>query len=164
MIYILLYLVAIVAANLSVAMFGASAAIINAFVLISLDLTSRDALHDHWRGRYLWPKMVALIAGGSILSYTLNTSAGRIALASFMAFLCAGLVDALIYSALGERSRLVRMNGSNLFSAAVDSVVFPLIAFSVINWWVILGLFGAKIVGGLVWSLFLPAPRLERAL
>jgi len=164
MIYIALYLVAIVAANQSVTVFGASAAIINAFLLISLDLTSRDALHDQWRGRWLWPKMLALIAGGSVLSYALNAAAGRIALASFVAFLSAGLIDALTYAMLGERSRLVRMNGSNLFSAAVDSVVFPLIAFPVFSWWIVLGLFGAKVLGGVAWSLVLSRPRLERAL
>ena len=58
------YLVAIVPANLSVAR-GASVAIVNAFLFIALDLTSRDALHSAWRGRSLAWRMAALIATGS---------------------------------------------------------------------------------------------------
>jgi len=49
MILVSLYLVAIVAANLSVAYFGASASIFNAFLFIGLDLTTRDLLHEQWR-------------------------------------------------------------------------------------------------------------------
>lgn len=156
MIYITLYLTAIIAANLSVTLFGPGAAIINAFVLISLDLTTRDALHEAWQGKALWPKMLALIAAGSLLSYALNTNAGPIALASFLAFLGAGLADTLTYTLLGSRSRLVKMNGSNLISAAVDSTIFPLLAFGwPLLWWVVFGQFGAKVIGGAVWSLAL---------
>jgi hypothetical protein len=50
---IILYLAAIVAANLSVAHFGPSVAVLNAFLFIGLDLTTRDALHERWRGRNL---------------------------------------------------------------------------------------------------------------
>ncbi len=42
--------------------------IVNAFLFIGLDLTARDRLHDVWRSNYLVPKMIALIAAGSILS------------------------------------------------------------------------------------------------
>ena len=83
--YVALYLVAIVAANLTVAMWGPSMTIVNAFLWIGLDLTSRDKLHDAWHGNGLVWKMGALIAAGSVLSWLLNQNAAQIALASFVA-------------------------------------------------------------------------------
>lgn len=155
-IYVTAYLAAIIAANLSVAAFGPAMSILNAFIYIGFDLTCRDKLHDAWKDRGLWPKMAALIAGGSLLSYTLNRNAGPIALASFIAFAGAGLVDALIYTWLGEKSRIVRVNGSNVVSAGVDSLLFPLFAFGwPLLWWIFAGQWIAKVLGGAVWSIAL---------
>jgi len=165
-IYVFLYLAAIIVANLVIAWLGPAAAIVVAFVCIGLDLTARDALHDAWRHRGLWPKMAALIATGSLLSWLLNRNAGPVALASFVAFAAAGSADAVVYAILGQRARLVRVNGSNVVSAAVDSVVFPTLAFGSFLPWVILGQFLAKVAGGAVWSFILPAfrrPDVERA-
>lgn len=92
--YIVLYLLAIVLANISVARFGPSVAIVNAFLFIGLDLTARDKLHETWRGNGLLWKMAMLIAAGSVLSWVLNRNAGPIALASFVAFAAAASVDA----------------------------------------------------------------------
>ncbi|MFQ5398880.1 MAG: VUT family protein [Anaerolineae bacterium] len=153
MIYITLYLVAIVLANLSVAQFGPNVAIINAFLFIGLDLTARDQLHEAWRGNNLLPKMAALIAAGSLLSWLLNRNAGPIALASFTAFAAAATVDALVYHQLGNYPRWLRINGSNIPSAAVDSIIFPTLAFGSFLWTIVLGQFLAKTVGGFVWSL-----------
>lgn len=153
---IALYLIAIVIANLSVAQFGPSVAIVNAFLFIGLDLTTRDYLHDRWQGRGLWLKMLALIAAGSLLSYALNVNAGPIALASFVAFAGAGAADTLMYWLLGDRAKLVKVNGSNVVSAAVDSLIFPILAFGFpILWWIVLGQFAAKVAGGFIWSLVL---------
>lgn len=153
---IMLYLAAIVVANLLVAQFGPVVAILNAFLLIALDLTARDRLHEQWQGRGLWLKMLALIGSGSLLSYALNANAGPIALASFVAFLGAGLADTLVYWLLGERSRMVKVNGSNLVSSAVDSLIFPALAFGwPLLWPIVLGQFVAKVAGGWLWSLVL---------
>jgi len=153
--YVALYLSAIVAANLSVAWFGPRMTIVNAFLFIGLDLTARDKLHDAWHGRYLWPKMAALIAAGSILSWLLNRNAGQIALASFIAFACAGVVDAIVYHLLHKYPRWLRVNGSNIPSAAVDSLVFPTLAFGGFLPLITLGQFAAKVTGGLIWSFIL---------
>lgn len=159
MFLIILYLLAIVIANLSVAQFGPSVTIVNAFLFIGLDLTTRDRLHEAWQGRYLWLKMLALIGSGSLLSYALNVNAGPIALASFVAFLAAGLADTLTYWLLGNKERLVKVNGSNVVSAAVDSLIFPILAFGFpVLWWVVLGQFAAKVIGGYLWSLVLFRP------
>lgn len=153
--YVMLYLVAIVAANLTVAMFGPSVTIINAFLFIGLDLTARDKLHDAWHGRNLWLKMLVLIAAGSLISWFLNRDAGQIALASFLAFLAAGVVDALVYQVLRDRAFLFRVNGSNIPAAAVDSLVFPTVAFGALLPVIAIGQFVAKVAGGFVWSLLL---------
>lgn len=154
MIYVILYLVAIVLANLTVAAFGPNMVIINAFLFIGLDLTARDHLHDTWRGNNLLPKMAALIAAGSILSWILNRNAGPIALASFVAFAAAAIVDAIIYQLMGKYPRWLRINGSNIPSAFVDSIIFPTLAFGSFLWPIVLGQFVAKTLGGFVWSLF----------
>lgn len=140
------------AANLLTAKFGPAVTVINAFLFIGLDLSTRDRLHDQWR-RGLWWKMALLIGSGSALSYLLNRNAGPIALASFAAFAASGLVDALVYHLLRDRARLVKMNGSNIISAAVDSVVFPALAFGFpLLWLVMLGQFAAKTIGGALWA------------
>lgn len=153
--YVVMYLVAIVMANLLVAAFGTKMVIVNAFVLIGLDLTARDRLHDAWRGGHLWWKMFLLIGAGSVLSYILNRDAGQIALASFVAFAAAGVIDAIIYHLLGRYPRWMRVNGSNVPSALVDSIVFPTVAFGGFLPWITLGQFAAKVAGGFVWSLVL---------
>lgn len=153
MFYVVLYLVAIVLANLSVAAFGPAVVIINAFIFIGLDLTVRDHLHDAWRGNNLIVKMTALIASGSILSWVLNRDVGQIALASFVAFAAAASVDSVVYYLLGRYPRWLRINGSNIPSAFVDSLIFPTIAFGAFLWPIVLGQFVAKVLGGFVWSI-----------
>jgi len=150
-----MYLIAIVGANLSVTTFGPNAVIINAFVLVSCDLATRDRLHEVWHHRGLVWKMASLIGAGSALSYLLNAGAGQIALASLAAFTLAAIVDTLVYTWLKDVKWLWRSNGSNLASAAVDSLVFPSLAFGVLLPWIILGQFAAKVAGGLMWSLVL---------
>lgn len=159
---VVLYLAAIVAANLIVARFGPSATIIVAFLLIGLDITARDRLHEAWRGRKLWVKMLALIACGSLLSWAVNRDAGPIALASLAAFASSSAADALIYHALRHRAWMVKVNGSNVVSAAVDSLVFPTLAFGALLPWIVLGQLAAKVAGGAVWAAVFNARRPAR--
>lgn len=153
MIYVIMYLAAIVLANLIVAQFGPNSAIVVAFLFIGLDLTARDQLHEAWRGNRLFLKMAVLIATGSLLSFALNRNAGPVALASFVAFAAAATVDTLVYHLLGKYPRWLRINGSNIPSAAVDSIIFPTLAFGAFLWPIVLGQFLAKTLGGFVWSI-----------
>ncbi len=156
MFYVFVYLVAIVAANLSVAYFGPQATIVNAFLLIGLDLSTRDKLHELWHDDRLWLRMFGLILAGSVITVILNAGAWQIALASTVAFAAAALCDALVYQQLYRQHRLVKMNGSNLLSAAVDSVLFPAIAFGFpLMWPIMVGQFAAKVLGGALWSFVL---------
>lgn len=155
-----LYLTAIITANLLVAAFGPAISIWCAFLFIGLDLTSRDRLHEAWHGRGLAWKMAALIAAGSVLSWLLNRNAGPIALASFVAFAASATVDTASYHLLRRRTYLLKVNGSNVLSAAVDSLIFPALAFGLpLLWVIVVGQFVAKVVGGFVWSVLLDRRR-----
>lgn len=160
---ITLYLAAIVAANLSVATFGPAVSIANAFLFIGLDLVAGDRLHEVWAGRGLAWKTALLIASGSALSWLLNRSAGQVALASCAAFAASAASDRLAYHSLRGRAYLVKVNGSNLVSAAVDSLVFPALAFGLpLLWPIVVGQLVAKLAGGAAWSLLL-RPRQKEA-
>ena len=148
-----MYLAAIVAANLSVATFGPSVTIVNAFLLIGFDLTARDRLHEAWEGRSLPVRMALLIATGGAMSYLLNAGAGQIAVASTVAFAASATLDAVVYALLGERGRLLRINGSNVVGAAADSLIFPTLAFGSLMPAIVIGQFVAKVAGGFLWSL-----------
>lgn len=150
-----MYLAAIVVANLSVAAFGPSVTIVNAFMLIGFDLTARDRLHDAWHGNGLRWKMAGLIGVGGAISYALSASAGQIAIASTVAFTASAVIDGIVYAALSDRPTLVRSNGSNVASAAADSLLFPTIAFGALLPLIVLGQFAAKVGGGFLWSLIL---------
>jgi len=153
-IFIGLYLAAAIAANFSVMFFGPISTPFNAFLLVALDLVTRDALHERWR-EHLWRNMFLLIASGSVITYLINADAVRIAIASTVAFLATGIADTLMYHALRRFPRLKRVVGSNAVSALVDSIVFPVIAFGGPIWWVTLGQWAAKVLGGYVWAVIL---------
>lgn len=156
------YLVAIVAANLLVAALGPRAVFVVAFCFIGLDLTLRDRLHEGWRRRGLLWKMSLLIASGSVISWGLNRGAGAVALASFAAFAAAATVDALTFHVLRERRYLVKVNGSNVIGALVDSIVFPTVAFGGFGLAITAGQFASKVAGGFLWSLVVGPPPAAR--
>lgn len=153
--YVLIYLSSIVLANFVVLWFGPKSTIINAFLLIGLDLSLRDKLHDRWHHNKLWLKMFLLIFSGSLITFILNKSAFQIATASVVAFSFAAITDTIIYSFLFKQKFLIKANGSNLGGALVDSILFPTIAFGVLMPFIVLGQFLAKLFGGLFWSVLL---------
>jgi uncharacterized PurR-regulated membrane protein YhhQ (DUF165 family) len=140
------YATAMTAANLSIAFFGPWVSPINAFLFIGLDLALRDWLHVRLK---VW-QMGALIAGAGALTFVLNPSAAHIAVASATAFTVAALVDWAVFARL-RGSWLLRANASNAAGAAVDSIVFPTLAFGVLMPQIIALQFAAKVLGGAVW-------------
>lgn len=148
---VLIYIAALVIANLSVAYFGPWVSPINAFLLIGLDLSLRDKLHERWKS-HLWSKMLCLIVGAGFISFVLNPASMTIAIASVLAFICAGLVDAFVYQRLISKDWMIKSNASNASGAAVDSIVFPTIAFGSLMPEIVLLQFVAKVVGGGLWS------------
>jgi uncharacterized PurR-regulated membrane protein YhhQ (DUF165 family) len=155
LIYSGIYVAALVVANLLVAWFGPWFSAINAFVLIGLDLSLRDKLHEQWQNDKLILKMGVLIAVASVISYLLNPAAGVIALASFVAFAIAMIADTIVYHLLREKSWMTRSNGSNVAGAAVDSIAFPTIAFGGFMPEIVALQFFAKVFGGGIWSYWL---------
>ena len=144
---VVVYTLAMTLANLTVAAFGPSATAVTAFVLIGLDLALRDWLHVRLK---FW-QMGGLIALTGLLTLALNPAAGKIAVASAVAFTAAALVDWGTFAKL-KGTWLVRANGSNVAGAAVDSLIFPTIAFGALMPQIVIGQFLAKVAGGALWA------------
>jgi uncharacterized PurR-regulated membrane protein YhhQ (DUF165 family) len=160
---VLLYLGAIATANLLAAAYGRTypwVIVVNALVLIAFDLTARDTLHDRWHRRRLRLRMALLIAAGGLVSWLVNPSAGRVAVASTLAFTLASAADAAVYHWQRHRPWVSRANRSNIVGAAVDSAVFPLAAGFPAAW-LPLGLFAAKVAGGAAWTWILAHARAD---
>ena len=147
---IAIYGSAMILANLSVAAFGPAVSPINAFFLIGLDLALRDWLHLRLKS---W-QMLSLILATGLLTYLLNPAAGKIAIASACAFSAAALVDWATFFKL-KGSWLFRANGSNIAGAAVDSLIFPTLAFGVLMPHIVAMQFVAKVAGGGIWAYLL---------
>ena len=150
--YVLVFLGAIVSANLVLYFLGPIPwAMVNGFIFIGLDFVVRDKLHEIWE-THLWKRMLGLIFTGSAISVLFNVGALQIAIASFIAFMVAGLVDAVIYHALKDKKWLIKSNASNAGGSIADSILFPTIAFGAFIPEIILGQIASKFLGGVVWS------------
>lgn len=144
---VLAYATAMIAANLTVAAFGPMVTPVNAFVLIGMDLALRDWLQmrlNKWQ-------MGILIVTTSFLTWLLNPAAQTIAIASAVSFLAASLVDWLAFARL-RGSWLRRSVESNVAGAAVDSILFPTLAFGILMPDIVAAQFAAKVAGGALWA------------
>jgi hypothetical protein len=146
---IAVYAAAMIAANLILAaappQFRVWVIGFNAFVLIGMDLALRDWLHIRMRPWHLG----ALIAATGLLTYLLNPAAQNIAIASAVAFAVAALADWLVFFWM-PGSWLQRSASSNVAGAAVDSLLFPLIAFGSLSVAPLMLL--CKVAGGTLWA------------
>ncbi len=156
------YAASIITANLLVAEYGPSVTIWNALFLIGMDLVLRDYLHDAWHDHRV-RNMALLIIGTGVASYALNPATGRIAIASSVAFMLAAAADWSVYTSVERWPWLARSNASNAAGAAVDSIVFPTLAFGAFMWPIVLGQFLAKTVGAAAWSVLIDQLRTPRA-
>lgn len=145
---IISYTIAMTIANLLVVAFGPAITPINAFVLIGLDLALRDWLHIKLSAK----KMFGLIVATGAITYALNPTAGQIAIASAVSFTAAAFIDWGVFQKLSKQSWIVRSNASNIAGAAVDSLIFPTIAFGVLMPYIVIMQFIAKVTGGAIWS------------
>lgn len=150
---VLVYLAAIVAANVAAAAWGPSVTVASAFLLVGLDLTLRDKLHVEWAARgVLAPRMGLLIMTAGALSYVATPGAGPIAVASAVAWAVASAADAFVFHVVVRRAgRDTAVHSSNVVGAAIDSVLFPTLAFGAVLPLVVLGQFAAKVAGGALW-------------
>jgi len=155
---ICIYLISIVAANLAVNYFGPGASIIIAFLFIGLDLSLRDYLHDVFGDRLI-VKMGTLIISGSVITVLLNLDAMQIAFASTVAFSLSSIADSFVYQFLKSRKFLIKSNVSNIAGSAVDSIVFPTIAFGALMPEIIMAQFVSKLIGGFIFALIIQRMR-----
>jgi len=144
----IVYILSICLANLSVYKFGPSVTPVNPFLLIGLDFVIRDKLHE----KIGVIKMLVLVAAAGLFSFYINPASDMIAIASVCAFSAASLTDATVYQALIRKPWMIKSNGSNVASSAVDSLAFPIIAFGACMPLVVISQFAAKVFGGAVWS------------
>ena len=147
MLVALAYIAAVVAANIAVAAFGPAVTPINAFLFIGLDLSLRNLLGIKWPPL----KMLALIGFAGLVSYVFNPASGIIAVASVCAFVGAAIADWLTFRTLtGAWFR--RCVGGVMVGAAVDSLLFPTIAFGALMPSIVAAQFVAKVLGGTLWA------------
>lgn len=151
---IIVYLLSMTAANLLVSKFGPAISPVLAFFLIGMDLALRDWLHVRLRAI----QMLTLIAASGLLTFVLNPAAGQIAVASACAFTLAALTDWSVFAKM-PGSWLRRANASNIAGAAVDSLVFPTIAFGALMPHIVAMQFIAKVAGGAIWAWLLAPGR-----
>jgi hypothetical protein len=144
---IAMYAAAMIAANLIVAALGPWISPVNAFFLIGLDLALRDWLHVRVK---VW-QMGVLILGTSAVTYLLNPAAQHIAIASAVSFGIAAVADWLVFLRM-PGSWFQRSASSNVAGAAVDSLLFPTLAFGVLMPQIVLLQFAAKVAGGTAWA------------
>lgn len=154
-----LALAGITAANLLVNHYGPSSTPYVAFALIGLDIAARDRLHLNVHGIYRWLTIGSLIVCGSVITYLVNQNAGDVALASVCAFAAAMVVDSLVFEAARPLDAHRRVNLSNVFAAATDTLIFFWLAFpgplSLIPFALIFGQWTAKVAGGAIWGFLL---------
>jgi uncharacterized PurR-regulated membrane protein YhhQ (DUF165 family) len=149
------YLLAIVVANLSVTHFGEWALPFTAFLLIPFDLVARDVLHERWlvKNKFnMYASLFGLVLCGGIISFIINRESQQIAIASSITFLAVGAINTTFYQLLIKVKRIHRMNISNTVSSFADSLLFPLIAFNIIDLNLFLSQSSSKIIGGVFWA------------
>ena len=141
------YAAAMISANLIVAALGPWVSPINSFFLIGLDLALRDRLHMTLKPL----QMLALIVATGVLTYLFNPTISKIAIASSVSFMVAALVDWGVFRTV-TGAWMRKSLWSNTAGAAVDSVLFPTLAFGVFLPHIVAMQFIAKIAGATIWS------------
>ena len=156
---IAVYAFAIVSANLLVLRFGPSIAPWIAFFLIGLDLALRNWLNLRMRPL----AMGVLILATGVLTYLVNPGARSIAIASAVAFTAAAFADWATFRAVpGSWTR--RNVAAATAGAAVDSIIFPTLAFGAVLPSIVIGQFVAKVAGAAAWGwLIRPRDALAKA-
>jgi uncharacterized PurR-regulated membrane protein YhhQ (DUF165 family) len=97
-------------------------------LMIGLALVLRDALHETSGGKWT----LGAIAAGTILSAMVAPPA--LIIASAVAFLISELADFGVYAPLRKRGLMLAVITSGIVGAAVDSIVFLLIAFGSLDY------------------------------
>lgn len=137
-----LYVSLFILANLLVGIFGPWITPINALVIIGADMVIRDRIQ--YENGFSWAIFCCLLAG--IITFLINPETQMIAVASFVSILLAGISSALVFK-LKNGNFYSKSYPANVICAAIDSLVFPYVAFGSIMFDISLMQFIAKVVG-----------------
>ena len=151
------YACAIISANLLVLRFGPPVIPLVAFFLIGLDLALRNWLNLRMRPL----AMGILILATGVVTYLVNPAARSIAIASAVAFTAAALADWATFRAVSG-SWIRRNVAGATVGAAVDSILFPTLAFGALLPALVVAQFVAKVAGAALWG-WLIRPREAQA-
>ena len=149
--FIILYLVALVAANLIVKHFGPYGLWFSSAFLIPFDFICRCIFHETWKGYKLVLNLTLLTIVSGIITFVFNHDALNIAVASFAGIVSVQIFAGIFYQIFKKKSFLVKVNLSDLVAIVVDSIVFQMVAFQTINFQVTGGQILIKMLGGLFW-------------
>lgn len=150
-VFIVLFLAALTAANLIVKHFGPTGLWFSSALLIPFDFICRCIFHETWKGRRLIINLLLLTIASGIITFAINHEALNIALASFAGIVAVQIFAGIFYQTFKKKSFFIKVNLSDLVAIIVDSLVFQLVAFHVINLEITGGQMLIKIVGGLFW-------------
>ena len=146
-----IYLIAFTLANFIVLWYGNVGLIFTALFLIPFDFVMRCLFHETWKGKELVLKLGALVFTASMLTFLINRNTLNIAIASSCGFVCAQIVAGIFYQFFINKPYFIKINGSDAVGILVDSLIFQIIAFSVILPEITISQFLLKIGGGLIW-------------
>lgn len=146
-----IYLLAFVLSNFIVLYFGSVGLIFTALFLIPFDFVMRCLFHETWKGFELIAKMMLLVIVAGLITYLINYETKEIALASICGFSAAQLGAGMFYQLTMNEKYFVKVNGSDAIGILMDSIMFQMIAFQIIDWRILLSQFTLKIIGGLFW-------------
>ena len=122
-----LYILATVAANLTAGIFILGGFVSIGTLFFGATFTLRDRIHRRGR-RAVYATIGAALLVNVAVAAALGTPA-RIIAASFVSIALAEAADTEVYQRLLGRAWMVRVLGSNLVSAPLDSALFVLLAF-----------------------------------
>lgn len=146
-----IYLLAFIFANFIVLWFGANGLIFTALFLIPFDFVMRCLFHEQWKGIELILKLGTLVVIASLITYLINKESLNIAYGSAFGFISAQIFAGIFYQLFIKKTYFVKVNGSDAVGILVDSIVFQLIAFELINPTITISQFLLKITGGFFW-------------
>lgn len=154
-VFVLLYLTALVISNLVVKHYGAPGLYFASSVLIPFDFICRCIFHETWKGKQLVINLLILTVVSGIITIAINIEAVNIATASFFGIIAVQISAGITYQILKKTKYLYKVNISDIVAVIFDSLTFQLIAFSVINWQVTSLQMLIKIIGGLIWYIII---------
>lgn len=145
------YIGAAVLSNFIVLRYAQYGLIITALFIVPFDFVIRAYFHETWRGWQLFFRLSVLILSASLITFALNHKTMMIAIASFCAFLLAHTSASAFYQLMRKHTYLIKVNGSDIIGAVVDSTVFQLIAFGALSSTISVTQVLLKVLGGFLW-------------